>query len=110
MIEEVAELAVVNYMHQGLKNISQLFDKKLGIKIYRGDKEFERIFIAVEIRNLLVHNNGIINRKFLQKTKLSLKRGNKIKIKEDYLMKTADLLFNTAIYIDQQVKQKFLKP
>lgn len=107
VIRDFAEETIINIMHQNFGNIVQVFSNKFKIQICQNKTEEKRISNAIEIRNLLVHNNGIINSKFLKKTKLQFTRGKKIKITKDYFKEVSDILVGAAFRTDEQTIRNF---
>ena len=61
-----------------------------------------------EIRNLLVHNNGIITEKFKERIKNEkYKIGEKININKNLMDKTINSFHNVVTLIDREVKIKY---
>jgi hypothetical protein len=102
IIKETTELVVAQKMYKDFKQLCKHITKNFKINMYKDSVEFNKIYMRIQIRNLLVHNNGVINKKFIEKTKSSLKRGQKIKMNEKYLNKTSNLLIANVDFISEQ--------
>lgn len=107
IIRNYAERVVYNKMHDPFNNIVQTFVNTFKIQICQDKSQQKSISNTIETRNLLVHNNGIINSKFLKKTKFKLTRGKKIKITKDHFKKVDDILFGAALRTDTQAVRTF---
>lgn len=103
IVKETAELVVAQVMYQDFKQLCKFINKSLKINVYKDDSELNKIYLRIQIRNLLVHNNGVINKTFILKTKSNLKMGQKIKMSEEYLNKTNNLLVENVDFISEQI-------
>lgn len=79
-------------------------EKNFNIDILNSFKRREQVFLFFEMRNLIVHNDGIINRIFIENTKKSQLKNTPILGKE-FIITLGDInqythnLFDFAIYI-----------
>ncbi len=110
IIEEEVKLAVSGYTYKSFEFLSEkIFSKKFKIQTHKKKSELKRICVDIEKRNLLVHQQGIIDAIFLKKTGLKYKEGNRIVINTSYLDKTTNLLMEIVEYIDKQAIKRFLR-
>jgi hypothetical protein len=90
--------------HKSYEDIKKYFMNKFKIDFTKLKNEnlINPIFVT---RNIIVHNRGVVNEKFLLKVQNSgYKLGDVVKINEDYLDKTLSLLRSLNFYIDSCVK------
>jgi hypothetical protein len=69
LLDALAERKVSDLSYKSLADLSGYFKEKLGLALTATKGELEHLTLLVEIRNLLVHNRGIVNSIFLSKTK-----------------------------------------
>jgi len=85
LIENLTEEKVIKTMYKSLKNIINYIASGFKIKFEVEDEIYKSILYWKEIRNLIIHNRGIVNQHFistLNKNKIdsSLQKGEKIKL------------------------------
>jgi hypothetical protein len=67
LISALAEQTVNELAYQSLKDLADFFKDTLHLPLFTDDKELENAALNVDIRNLITHNRGIVNRFFLQR-------------------------------------------
>jgi hypothetical protein len=102
LIRKKASDKAFSDLNNSFKEVNNKFFQKFKINLCREKKDIERIHVAKETRNLIVHFNGIVNKKFLINTKLEFNLDKKILISQKYLEKTYELLFKTAEHTDNE--------
>lgn len=97
-------------MYNSLESQINYFKDHLNVSCKKEDLNWENIDEVRERRNIIVHNGGIVNRKYVQKFKkrdLStdveiLKEGDVLKIDSKYFLKSLDALFFAGIIFTQE--------
>jgi len=116
-LEEAEQLLISNEIDSLLRgNIqSQLeyFEKQLNIDLKPVQSYIEDLIEMSQRRNLLVHNDGIINKQYLLKTPKKhlhkIKEGDKISINQEYLLNAIKLINTVCIILFQQCFRKWEK-
>ena len=63
---------------------------------------------AIEIRNISVHNDCVINRRYINKLQLNENLlGNRKDIEPEYLNNVIDVLYNNVMELDDKLIKKF---
>jgi hypothetical protein len=82
--------------------------KKLDFQILDSSEPFSRAVRIIEVRNLLVHNRGIVNRIFHSRTgDSSLEIGSLIKLTPRSMISDLDFLAKSVLDIDERAPLKF---
>ena len=116
-LEEAEQLLISNEIDSLLRgNIqSQLdyFEKQLNIDLKPIQSYLEDLTEMSQRRNLLVHNDGIVNKQYLLKTPKKhlhkIKEGDKISINQEYLLNSIKLINTIGIILFQQCFRKWEK-
>jgi len=100
-IKEVAEKRVLTLAFGGLRSITDYLERQLGLSIDRTTPSFTLSTEAVEVRNIIAHNAGLVSDLFLRRTGRSdLKAGVKFPLSVDYAGSVSKALFNLSLAID----------
>ncbi len=92
-------------IYKPLKN--KYFDDRFGIQLAK-ENDLHNLVIAIEVRNLAVHNRSIINQRYVNRLKISYEKiGTKRIIDHDELLELSSLLFRCVKSLDEEVKTKF---
>lgn len=67
LISALAEETVLELTHQNLADLAKYFEKNLDLVLFAKDTHAENAALCVDIRNLITHNRGIVNRFFLRR-------------------------------------------
>jgi hypothetical protein len=67
LISALAEETVMGLTHQGLDDLTKYFEEKLGLVLFTKDGHSGNVALWVDIRNVITHNRGIVNRFFVQR-------------------------------------------
>jgi hypothetical protein len=67
LISALAEQTVNELAYQSLKDLADFFNETLHLPLFMDEKDLEAAALNVDIRNLITHNRGIVNRFFLQR-------------------------------------------
>jgi hypothetical protein len=67
LISALAEETVMELTHQGLDALAKYFKKNLDLVLFTKDAHSANAGLCVDIRNVITHNRGIVNRFFIQR-------------------------------------------
>lgn len=94
--------------YMSYEEIADYFLRKFQIDFHQSDLSKMDLVEIFLLRNILLHNKGIVNRTFLQKIKHRKYRlGKKIQINEKTMKQTLDLIKKQVTYIDSIVISKY---
>ncbi len=106
-VTELTEKKVNELSYSSFDDLFDFFDKRLGVKIIdESNKSIVRE--AIEIRNISVHNDCVINRRYINKLQLNENLlGNRKDIEPEYLNNVIDVLYNNVMELDDKLIKKF---
>lgn len=106
-VTEMTEKKVNELSYSSFDDLFDFFDKRLGVKIIdESNKSIVRK--AIEIRNISVHNDCIINRRYINKLQLNeYLLGTRKNIEPEYLNNVIDVLYNNVMELDTRLINKF---
>ena len=111
LIGALADKRVNDLAYKGMRELSSYLSDRLGLRLFDSPGDLERAAEIIEIRNLIVHNRGIINRTFLQKVSKPVGNlGELVTIEEDPMFDDLWILLESASRIDAAAVQKFGLP
>jgi hypothetical protein len=67
LISALAEETVMELTHQHLDDLAKYFQKELDLVLFTKDSHSTNAALCVDIRNIITHNRGIINRFFIRR-------------------------------------------
>jgi hypothetical protein len=67
LIEHITERRVLELSYKGVSALNDYLKQRLGFELFDNEEELKRTIRIVELRNLLVHNRGAVNRIFLSR-------------------------------------------
>jgi hypothetical protein len=67
LISAIAEKTVMELTHQSLDVLAKYFEKKLDLVLFTKKADLAKAALTVDIRNVITHNRGIVNRFFMQR-------------------------------------------
>jgi hypothetical protein len=95
----------------GIRGMEAYFRDRLGIEMFSDEKQRALLTAFIEIRNINVHNGGIVNDLFLNKVGkvngFDFDKGKAYHVDMDTLVLLSDNAVRTALDIDQSVAKKF---
>jgi hypothetical protein len=101
----VAEHITDSYNFQKMEDIEYIFEEYFKIDILEGEKQtFEKLF---QIRHILVHNSGIIDKDFLSKVKTDQKEKTMIKLDKKEVNKWILSVCKFINKLEDQLDSKF---
>lgn len=67
LISALAEETVIGLTHQSFDALAKYFKKNLDLVLFKEDAASAKAALSVDIRNIITHNRGIVNRFFIQR-------------------------------------------
>ena len=111
LIAVLVDKRINDLAYKGMRELSRYLSDKLGLQLFGSQKDLERAADIIEVRNLVVHNRGIINRTFLKKVTNSYGAlGEQVRIEEVPLFDDLWFLVASASLIDDAAVEKFGLP
>lgn len=112
LINYIAEKKINELSYKSLDDIAKYIESITGEKLFK-DKQHKRIAIlAHEIRNLIAHNDCVINERFLSRLKgmpdeVEARQDGKLLISDDLMRTVCYALDNTIFRFDELMLAKF---
>lgn len=111
LVKRLAERRVERLSYQGMKDLQKDLAEKLNFEIFPSPEPLARAVRIIEIRNLFVHNRGIVNRTFLTRTgDSSLPIDSLFKLSPRTVISELEFLANSVLDIDERAALKFALP
>ena len=112
VINQIIEASVNRLAYSSLDNFLKLFTKLFAIdpKDLKLPQIFDELIEIKETRNLLLHNNLVVNELYIRKTaavKRSIEPGKKLIVNRDYTLKSLTLITDLIYAIILQVREKY---
>ena len=116
-IGALAEKRVEKLSYKGIRDMSSYFQERLGLELFDSEDDLKRAVFLIEVRNIIVHNRGIVNRIFKSRVPwFPAELGEYIKLKRDDDHLENDVFANVTFLaksvcdIDQRAAEKFRLP
>ncbi|MBU1577558.1 MAG: hypothetical protein KJ869_10200 [Candidatus Edwardsbacteria bacterium] len=107
----LAEKKIEELFYGGVINIKNYFEKRLGVILFDKQDAFDQINYIIKIRNLIVHNRGMVNSEFKKEFPLvSQKVGDSYSFKYEEISKLNLDIQNFIAYTDDKIGSKFNLP
>lgn len=111
LISTLTERRVDQLAYQGMADLSADLSERLGFSLFRQDDELERAVRIVEIRNLIVHNRAVANRRFLSRLPdFPAKFGETLELSSNDVFDDLEFLAQSCADIDGHAAKKFDLP
>jgi hypothetical protein len=106
----LAEIKVDRLAYAGVAELSKKLDDDLSLVLFEPD-ELPKIARAVEIRNLVVHNRGVVNERAVKKAPaLAPHLGTRLPLGDDSAMEVRELVHRIVRRTDARAIRKFSLP
>lgn len=103
------EHEVNSLSYKGILDLAGIIEKKTNFSLFETDFQTRRAARLMAIRNLLVHNRGIVNRRYIQNSaNRSLKPGSDIQVPNN--LRVRNWLGIQARMMDHRFREKFDVP
>jgi hypothetical protein len=109
LLSAIVERKVNQLSYQGMRDLAEFFQKKLGIPLFKSASDLEKAILCVDIRNLIVHNRGIVNRTFRSRQpNFTATLGCRIEFPDQaYVQEMFGLFSDAAEELDRRVIEHF---
>jgi len=102
------ELYDIGYM--SFRALETYFEDILCLKLILDESDIKKIIKIFEIRNIYVHNNGVVNKKFIRMVKSDdYKEGDEIKLNFQLVVNYFLIIRRVTNALDMQIYNKFYK-
>jgi hypothetical protein len=108
LIEALAERKVDRLAYLGMRELTDDLSEKLGFNLFERPDDLERAVEIIEIRNVIVHNRGAVNRRFLSRLPAyPAEEGELISLTIERVLSELEFLTTAAFDIDARAAAKF---
>ena len=108
VLQKLASLKVEELAYNGFEEMWKYLKDRVGIQVDLDEANCQAVGEAIAIRNIVVHNRGRVNARFLKETRLPhLAHGDRFSVKADRLNCYLNALEAAACRVDEEVIQKF---
>lgn len=97
--------------YKGLRDLNDFLEKELAFPLFSVTGDLDRAVLAVEIRNLFVHNRGIVNRRFKERVpEFPREVGESLNLPWQDVFEFMRFLIDGGLEIDKRAIEKFALP
>ena len=111
LVAAIVEKKISDLAYEGLESIEKFITDRLGITLFADDEERNRVVFLTELRNIQVHNRGIVNDTFLRRMKdkpiYGAEKGLVYYLGFAKFADFGDVLFGVVERFDTAVAEKF---
>lgn len=111
LVAFVIDRKVNDLSYGGLEDMERYFDERLGVRMFEDDRQRDLLKLFVEVRNINVHNGGIVNDVFASRVGAvdgyPYSRGKRFHVDMDRLVTLSSNAMQVAMNIDSVVRAKF---
>ena len=115
LLKDCVEDTISDLMRKTHKDQIEWIQKNFSIDLINSFTEWKTVFLFFEVRNIIVHNDGIVNHIFihtLNKNGISTEEynlGDKIFLDIDFIVKSIRTLIDFSVYLFSLLMQKLYK-
>lgn len=108
LISALAEETMMELTHQSLDSLAKHFQEKLDLVLFTKDADLANAQLCVDIRNVITHNRGFVNRFFIQRNpRFADEVGKLVVLSEQERRKLLGTLGYCARRLDVRAVKKF---
>ncbi|HET6145570.1 MAG TPA: hypothetical protein VFE02_18855 [Candidatus Acidoferrales bacterium] len=108
LINAIVRRRVDKLSYQGMKELLDFCSKQLKFPLFKDQNDAIEAIHLVEIRNIIVHNRGLVNDTFLRRVKESgLSKGHQIKLVWQEVLNYANFLSRSVANLEYDAGEKF---
>jgi hypothetical protein len=108
LISALAEETVMELTHQSLEALAKYFKKNLDLVLFTKGVHLANAGLCVDIRNVITHNRGIVNRFFIQRNpRFADDLGKRMRLSEQERREMLSTLGYCARQLDVRAIKKF---
>ncbi len=111
LVSDLAERRVNQLSYQGMRDLSDYLCNRLGFDLFEQQEDLQRAVVAIEVRNLIVHNRAVVNAHFLSRLPdYPASAGEVLKLEVNSVLDDALFLSQSVADIDTRAAAKFGLP
>lgn len=111
LIAAIADKRVSDLSYRGMRDLADELAERLGFILYVDQDDLKRAIRLIEIRNLIVHNRGLVNRLFLSRIPdYPAALGKQIELDGPMVVGAIGFLAQSVTDIDTRASAKFALP
>lgn len=107
LIDALVERRVTDLAYQGMRDLAKDLSKRIGFELFERAEDLERAVRIIEVRNLVVHNRGIVNRLFLSRLPGYAQLGDRLEMEGKEVLNDMEFLAQSVANIDKRAGEKF---
>lgn len=111
LVASIIDRKINDLSYGGLAEMEKYFDDRLGVKMFSDDRQRDLLRLFIEIRNINVHNGGIVNDLFVSRAGFvdgfSYSKGKRLHVDLTHLTMLSENAMRVALHIDSVVSAKF---
>jgi hypothetical protein len=115
LVAAIAEKRVNDLSYKGIDDLAEYLQDQIGFVLFDSSENSDRAKYLIEVRNLLVHNRGIVNQIFLSRLRSYSRHelgnlGEPVSLDSDFIFDAAEMLIKSAFDIDARAAAKWNLP
>src|ERR1022692_1821132 len=108
LISALAEETVIELTHQNLDALAKYFKKNLDLVLFTKEEQVTKAALCVDIRNIITHNRGFVNRFFIQRNpRFADDLGKRVVVNKEDSREMLNTLGYCARQLDLRAIKKF---
>lgn len=111
LVAFIIDRKINDLSYGGLSEMEKYFDDRLGVQMFEDDRQRDLMRLFVEVRNINVHNGGIVNDLFVNRVGIvegfPYSKGRGFHVDMDALVTLSENAMRVAMHIDAVVGGKF---
>ncbi|WP_031298362.1 hypothetical protein [Sphingobium lactosutens] len=111
LIEFIIDRKINELSYGGLVDMERYFSDRLGVRMFPDDRQRDLLRLFVEVRNINVHNGGVVNDIFISRVGavegFVYAKGKTFHVDMDALVTLSENAMRVAMHIDATVSAKF---
>lgn len=102
----------INSLSYGsVSGLEEFIQTTLGVELFSDERARQLVQVFIEVRNIQIHNRGIVNRIFMKRVReqdeFKFKEGNVVYLDVDELITLSGICVETAVNLDEIISNKF---
>lgn len=111
LLAELIEERVQDLSFKGIAELTKYVHKRLGFDLFENNDHRNYGVFMVEVRNVLVHNRGVVNRRFLRRVPyMSAKLGERVQMTDDQFLPNFRVVLLFAELLDRRAVAEYRLP
>ncbi|MBY3194247.1 hypothetical protein [Rhizobium laguerreae] len=111
LVAFIIDRKINDLSYGGLSEMEKYYDDRLGVRMFDTDRQRDLLRLFVEVRNINVHNGGIVNELFVNRVGkvdgFPFQTGKSFHVDLDALITLSENAMQVARRIDETVSRKF---